>query len=341
MRIVRWRTPEPNRPSTNVQLSVIIPARNEEEDLASCLNSILQQEGVDLEIIVVNDHSTDCTGEIADEMARSDSRIKVLHNPELRPGWLGKVNAMQHALEHTSRDMVLFTDMEQQQLDFVSLFPRLHCVSLIENVNMPAYGGGFCQIVGEVVRPGSPRAFGAGALMLVRRAVLASTGGLAGIKSEMLDDVALATQVKRNGFPVGFWAGSGMVDVRFYKGNWQAFWGLTKNVLAETNSKLWIGPIAILVPFLIFWAPWISIGVGIATQNWLLAAIGATTYLLQYVLLLPFHEIVCVHRGKVLFFPLIAFVLFCCYARASYHYLVRGAVYWRGRSIRIRAGAKA
>jgi chlorobactene glucosyltransferase len=230
--------------------------------------------------------------------------------------------------------------MEQQDLDFVSLFPRLHCVSVIENVNVPAYVGGFCQLVGEVVRPGSGRAFGAGALMLARRTALEASGGIAGVKAEMLDDIALASQIRRSGFKVGFWAGSNLVDVRFFKGNWHALWGLTKNVLAEFSHQMWIGPIALLVPILVFWSPWVAMGLGITTQDWLLVALGAGTYLLQYLLMAPFHEIVCFHRGKVLFFPLIAIVLICCYVRASFHYFVRGAVYWRGRSIRVRGAAQ-
>jgi hypothetical protein len=129
------------------------------------------------------------------------------------------------------------------------------------------------------------------------------------------------------------------VDVRFYKGNWQAMWGLTKNVLAEFSQRMWIGPLALLLPILVFWTPWIAIGLGIATRDWTLAAVGAATYLIQYLLLLPTYEIVCFHWGKVLFFPLIAIVLLCCYVRASYHYFVRGAVYWRGRSIRVHGAA--
>jgi hypothetical protein len=125
--------------------------------------------------------------------------------------------------------------------------------------------------------------------------------------------------------------------VRFYKGNWHALWGLTKNILAEFKNRWWIAPVAVLLPFLIFWTPWIALAVGLVTRDWRLAAIGAATYLIQYLLMLPCQAIVRFHRGKVLFFPLIAIVLLCCFARASYHYFVRGAVYWRGRSIRVRA----
>jgi cellulose synthase/poly-beta-1,6-N-acetylglucosamine synthase-like glycosyltransferase len=68
------------------KLTVIIPARNEEQDLGASLQSILDQTGVNLEVIVVNDHSTDRTGPIADVVARADRRVRVMHDPPLPPG---------------------------------------------------------------------------------------------------------------------------------------------------------------------------------------------------------------------------------------------------------------
>lgn len=355
MRIFRWRKPEPNPESSRTRVSVIVPARNEEADLADALTSILNQQDVQLEVIVVNDHSSDKTGEIADSFARADSRVAVLHDPELQIGWLGKVNAMQHALSRASSNLLLFTDadvihaprcfssglavMEHERLDLISLFPHIRCDSLIENVNVPLYIGGFCQICGEVRRARSDRAFGAGAFILVRAEVLRAAGGLESIKTEMLDDVELASLVKRKGYRVGFWAGSNLLGVRLFKGNWHAFWGPTKNVLAEMPRRVWMTPIAVLIPILIFWAPWASVVTGALAGNKALAGIGLATYVLQYVMLLPSREILVFHRGKLLFFPLVSIVLVCSVVLASYHYLVHGAVLWRGRSIRVRATA--
>jgi cellulose synthase/poly-beta-1,6-N-acetylglucosamine synthase-like glycosyltransferase len=83
---IHWLSPSFAPVHEKKIISVIIPARNEEQDIASSLCSVLNQEGVDLEVIVVNDHSTDRTGEIVDDIARSDSRMKVLHNPPLIQG---------------------------------------------------------------------------------------------------------------------------------------------------------------------------------------------------------------------------------------------------------------
>ena len=138
------------KPAAGTRLSVIIPARDEEQDIAAALQSVLDQQDVDLEVIVVNDHSSDRTGTIADSMALSQPRLRVIHNPELSPGWLGKCNAMQRAVAGVTGSMFLFTDadivhqprcfvtamaeMERRELDFLSLFPLMDCVSLGENV---------------------------------------------------------------------------------------------------------------------------------------------------------------------------------------------------------------
>jgi cellulose synthase/poly-beta-1,6-N-acetylglucosamine synthase-like glycosyltransferase len=74
------------------KLSVVIPARNEEEDIEEALRSVLAQKGVELHVIVVNDHSTDSTGAILRRLAAEDSRITVIENPPLQAGWLGKPN---------------------------------------------------------------------------------------------------------------------------------------------------------------------------------------------------------------------------------------------------------
>jgi glycosyltransferase involved in cell wall biosynthesis len=108
-----WRSPP--RPASSgpaVTISVIMPARNEEQDIGRAIESIRAQEDVELEMIVVNDHSTDQTGAIADAAALADGRIRVIHNPALPPGWLGKCNAMQQAAALATGEIFLFTDSD-------------------------------------------------------------------------------------------------------------------------------------------------------------------------------------------------------------------------------------
>src|SRR5262245_499566 len=135
------------------KLSVVIPARNEQQDIERALRSVLGQKGVELHVIVVNDHSTDETGAILRRLADEDSRITVVENPPLEAGWLGKQNAMNHGVAVASGfadELILFTDadvvhcptsfatgidvLKKQGLDFLSLTPRIVCESFWENV---------------------------------------------------------------------------------------------------------------------------------------------------------------------------------------------------------------
>jgi chlorobactene glucosyltransferase len=336
-----------------VRLSVIIPARNEEQDLAKALQSVLQQQEVELEVIVVNDHSSDRTGAIADDLERSESRLKVLHNPALPPGWLGKCNAMQHAASLASADVLLFTDadimhhprcfvtalaeMEQRNLDFLSLFPRMQFVSLCENIILPTLIGGMTLYATPGIEdPDSPDALAAGAFLMVRTRVFRDLGGFEAIKHQMLDDLELAKLIKRHGYRVGFHAAPEFLSVRLYKDNRHAFWGMTKNVLEGLNGRFWLAPAVMLLPVLVYWTPLFCAAAGAWEGDFLLVSVAAATYALQYATIWPGRRLFQFHPAKALLFPLVVIPVIVCMVRALYLYLFQGAVEWRGRTVAVR-----
>jgi chlorobactene glucosyltransferase len=348
-----WRSPPKANPRSPVRLSVIIPARNEEQDLAAALESVLRQEDVELEVIVVNDHSSDRTGAIADRAARADPRVKVVHDPELGPGWLGKCNAMQKGVALSSGNMLLFMDadithdrrcfitalaeMEARQLDFLSLFPRMRCVCVWENAIWPALVAGVALFATPGIEdPNSSDALAAGAFLMANAAQFQTMGGFESIKHEMLDDVALARLFKKNGRRVGFRLAPDFLSVRLYKSNHHAFWGMTKNILEGLGGRLWLAPAVILLPAFVFWTPVVCIASGAVEGNLPLAAAGAGTYAIQYALIWSGRKLFQFRPIKALLFPLVAIPTFCCLSRALYLYTLRGAVEWRGRTIRIR-----
>jgi hypothetical protein len=125
--------------------------------------------------------------------------------------------------------------------------------------------------------------------------------------------------------------------VRLFKGNRHAFWGLTKNILAGFGNRIWVAPIAMFLPVLVFWVPILSVLIGVAERDVLLTTLGALTYGIQYADVWLGRNIFRFHSGKVLFFPLVAIVVICCTIRATYYYMAQGAVQWRGRTIRVRS----
>ena len=350
---ITWRSRPICGPASPWRVSVIVPARNEEQDLGEALASVLNQQDVELDVFVVNDHSSDRTGAIADALAASDGRLTVIHDPELPPGWLGKCNAMQKAAGVASGDMLLFTDadimhgpkcfvtalaeMEQRGLDFLSLFPLMKCVSTCENIILPALvGDGHVCHAGHrrsrITRCCSPRAF-----LMVRAGVFHELGGFESIKHEMLDDVGLAKLFKRNGRKVGFHASPDLLSVRLYKGNRHAFWGMTKNILEGLAGRLWLAPAVILLPVFVFWTPLVCAVLGMVEGDRLLVAAGIATYAIQLAMLWSARSLFQFHPGKALLFPLVAVPNAFCMVRALYLYILKGAVEWRSRTIPVRA----
>jgi chlorobactene glucosyltransferase len=337
-------------------LTVIIPARNEGQDLGAALQSLLAQTGVNLEVIVVNDHSTDRTGPIADAAARADRRVRVIHDPPLPPGWLGKCNAMHRAAAVASGDYLLFTDgdirhhprclatalreREQHRLDFLSLIPLMECVSLWESVLTPGFAWG---IMPRFATPGlrdgtAADAYAAGAFMLVRRAAFEAVAGFEGIQADVCDDIALARRLKKGGYRVGFRAAPELLQVRLFKSGSDAFWGPTKNVLSVLRGRLWLAPAVLLGTLVVFWTSLVGVAVGAWQGKPALLLAGGVAYAVQYASLWPSRWLFRFHPAGALLFPLAVLSLWCCLARALYHHAVRGTVLWRGRAVKVRGG---
>lgn len=353
LRRLRWNDPPVNEPVPAGRLTAILPARNEELDIGGSLRSVLSQRDVSLEVIVVNDHSTDRTGEIAESIAREDPRVKVIHDPPLRPGWLGKCNAVQTAAEQAQGEYLLFSDadihhepqcfrtalaeMARHNLDFISLLPRIDCVSLFEHAVAQSFVGGLTHLAPPSIDdPKSPEAVGAGAFLLVKREVFVKVGGFEPVRTQMLDDVEFAKLMKRTGHRVAVRSAPEMLNVRLFKGNRSAFWGPTKNILAVIQDRLWMAPIVLLLPIIVFWTPLAAFAVGIVRKDSWLLSLSVTAYIVQLGLLIQGRKIFRLHPVKRLFFPLVALVTTCCLLRSLYYFVVRGSVLWRDRVVKIR-----
>ncbi|MEW4490066.1 glycosyltransferase family 2 protein [Thalassoglobus sp. JC818] len=333
-------------------VSVIVPARDEELDLAKGLDSILAQKNVALEVIVINDHSSDRTGEIADEYAAKDDRVTVIHDPPLAKGWLGKANAMEQGRLVASHDWIVLTDADvvhspecfataiqsaqAEQLDMLSLGPRFDFHSFWENVLLPhALIAGVVHFLFQNVNSdSSPHAAGAGAFILARKKTLEEIGAMDCIKAEMLDDVSIANRVRQNGLRVRLWLAPELLHVRLFKSNHHAFWGLTKNILG-VMPRAWMALFAMWLPIFMYWIPIATAIVGIVEQSPLMIASGLATYIIQALLLIPATQLCTLRVAKALCFPLSAFPVICTFSAALIHRWRRNAVHWRGRTIEL------
>lgn len=242
-------------------LSVIIPARNEGIAVEAGLRSLLNGNYPQMELIGVDDRSTDQTGEILDRLAEEDDRLKVLHLRELPEGWLGKNHAMRRGAELARGEFLLFTDgdvlfgpetlresirvMIRDQLDHLTLYPKMILHSAGERAFASFFG--FMFLMGTNswdVFSSSRRAYaGIGAFNLVRAAPYRRLGGHDRLRLEVLDDVRLGQMFKDADCRTQLLIGGEGVRVRWQKSLWEMIRGLEKNAFASVGYS---------VPYLLF-----------------------------------------------------------------------------------------
>ncbi|GAC1566009.1 MAG: hypothetical protein NVS3B14_05760 [Ktedonobacteraceae bacterium] len=256
----------PSKPENPVQanndplVSIIVPARNEERSIRRCVESLLEQNYENLEVIVVDDGSTDATPRVLEEIAQCHprgNRLFVLRlRDDLPPGWAGKPRAIHKGAQEARGDWLLFTDADtwhapgalryaidkaiDEQVDLLSLGSQQELPGFWERVVMPmAYLGiGMQYPPRQVNNPRSPVAIANGQFILIRRAVYDELGGYArpGLRDTLLDDRDLAQVVKRQGYRLRMLDGRGLVHVRMYRSLHETWRGWRKNAFLGTRG---------------------------------------------------------------------------------------------------------
>jgi hypothetical protein len=250
------RAVPPLPPADAPRVSVVIAARNEQEKLSAALRSVLDQDYPGLEVIVVDDRSTDATGAILDQMERGEPRLRVLHLDSLPPGWLGKNYALLQGAQLASGEWLLFTDADvvmhpsataralgyatRERLDHLTIAPRL----VMPSPALDAFAGAFAILFARYARPWKardPRSrshIGIGAFNLVHAAAYRSVGGHRPLAMRPDDDLKLGKVLKRAGFRQDILFGGEMVSVEWYASVGEAVRGLEKNTFAGLNYSV-------------------------------------------------------------------------------------------------------
>lgn len=239
------------------RVSIVIPARNEERNLEEALRSILALDYDDLEIDVVDDRSTDRTGEILDRMAAADPRLRVVHVRELPPGWLGKNHALWLGAEKATGEFLLFTDadvvmdpttlrravgaMTADGIDHLTASPSIERTSVLFEMFIGAFALFFALFTKpwKVKDPKSSAHVGIGAFNLVRASAYHAAGGHRAIAMRPDDDLKLGKLLKRNGCRQEFVFGQGMLRVEWYASVRELIRGLMKNAFAGVDYRIW------------------------------------------------------------------------------------------------------
>lgn len=265
----------------STSLTVVIPAYNEAHNIAACIQAVLASEdpATQWQLLVVDDSSSDDTPALAAAAGGHDPRFSLLQAGARPQGerWVGKNWACSQAMQQIHSEWVLFIDADvrlkpdamvralgqaiREQADLLSLAPRLSCGCLAEWMVQPIMasllGLGFPIV--EANNPHSPVAFAAGPFMLFRRSSYNAIGGHRALAAEVVEDLALARQIKSNGYSLRYLLGLDAVDLRMYSDLGALWEGWTKNWLLglEGNVAKALGAAAVVV--LMFSAPWLLI----------------------------------------------------------------------------------
>lgn len=231
-------------------VSILVPARNEERSLRECLSSLLALDYPRYEVIFVNDHSSDRTGQIARDLS-SDQRLRCMAAPDLPAGWAGKNWALHNAGRVANGDLLLMTDadirhhplslrraveaLQARRVDLLSLLPQVICRSFWERVMMPIFGM-LVTTRAPIYASNDPArrtVLVAGGFILIRRDVYAAVGGHEAIRGEIVEDLSLGGLVKSRGYRLWTTGTEDLIWTRMYYGIGGVWSGLSKNFYAH------------------------------------------------------------------------------------------------------------
>ena len=237
----------PERPPSQPRplVSILLPVKNEEVNLQACLDRLLNQDYQPREIIVINDHSIDRTGEILSRYRQLyTNEIRVIEASRVPPGWTGKNWALAQGFPLARGDWLLFTDAdtrhepwslssalahaEGKDLDLLTLAPRCLTGGFWEKVLQPTAMAlmGLWFPFTTVNHPASPLSFGNGQYLLIREKAYQAIGGHEKVKEAFLEDFALVREAKKSRLRIECAIGTAIYGTRMYRsflGIWQGW----------------------------------------------------------------------------------------------------------------------
>ncbi len=346
-------------------MSVVVPARDEAAALEQAIRSLLAQDYPAIEVIAVDDRSTDETAAILARLAAADARLRVVRVDRLPeapgggPAWLGKPHALHVGASRARGEWLLFADADvvheptavsramrvalRDGRDHVTLVPRVDSSGRLQRAFTNAFGLLLVLVrrIWAVPDPKSRASIGIGAFNLVRRTLYDRLGGHAALRLEVVDDIALGDAAKRAGGRSEALFADGLVRLRWYPSLRATIGGLTKNAFAGVGYSVPRVVVAIALQTLFGLGPYLGLVLapGIARLPYLLAVLGITAGFLFYGRRAPEHA----DLADGLLFPVAIALFMGVLLRSAWVVLARGGIEWRGTFYplaRLRAGSR-
>ena len=345
-------------PANPPRVSAIVPARNEERNIARCLSSLLASSYPDFEVIMVNDHSTDRTGDIARRIAATDSRLTVLENPDLPSDWFGKQWACQNGADIATGEILIFVDADTEaapdlvirsvngmlrtQADFYTVLGRQEMVTFWERllqmqvfiILMTRFGG--TEIINGARNASAKIANGQ--YLMVRRATYDEFGGHGLVRGYVAEDLMLAQRYFELGRKTVVVMGLDQLSTRMYTSLAELIGGWRKNLFAGGRHSMPLGgriaalaPLLLPVPFLMQLIPVLLLFAGLLFHSSPLTIWAAATTAITLASWLWYYHAAGLPPYYALLYPLGAAVM----AYVAMSAVSRGSrVEWKGREYR-------
>jgi cellulose synthase/poly-beta-1,6-N-acetylglucosamine synthase-like glycosyltransferase len=325
------------------RVSVIIAARNEARNIEEALQSVLNQDYPQLEIIVADDRSTDRTGDLLDRMAARDRRLRPIHITELPAGWLGKNHALDFAARQATGEFLLFTDAdivmhptvirraisyaEGERRDHLALGPEAHMPGVLLNAFVGVFGFFFLLFTRpwKAADPQSRRFIGIGAFNLMRAAAYRGIGGHQAIRMRPDDDIKLGKLIKQSGYRQELLHGVGMISVEWYSSVRELIDGTEKNFFSGLEYNLAVAIGAALLQLVFFVWPFVAAWVTDGATRW---ANLAAVFILLASYAMGAHLVGARRRYAVLF-PVSVLLFVYLMWNSARKTLMNGGINWR------------
>ncbi len=345
LRMTRLSNVTSNLPSSTPRVSVIVPACNEADTIEPALQALLDQDYPYLEIVVVNDRSTDDTARVLEELKQKSSKPFTLLTIDTLPGgWLGKSHALQNGADIATGDILLFTDadieMEKtvisravtvfttKKLDHLCLiFQTIGGSWLLNGMILDAASGLLTVFKPWKAAESNSRYFiGVGAFNMVRASVYKGVGGHHNISMHPIDDIMLGKVIKENGYKQECLLGQPLVRVCWYPHVSAMVEGLMKNVFSVVHYRVWLALLAMMTVFILTVFPVVGVLLSSSTTQVLWGGI----ILIRLVGLSFGAALSQMGPGAVLGGLLAPLMSIYILARSTCTTLMNKGMYWRG-----------
>lgn len=340
-------------PAQYPEVSILVPARDEERGIARCVESLLAQDYPSFEVIVLDDQSSDATREILEKIAVVEPRLRVLEGEPPSAHQMGKSWACTQLARQAKGELLFFTDADTvarpgllktivtvlsgEQADLVTGFPRQEVCTWGERALVPFFSWASLSFVPLALAyklqwPGL--AIAVGQVMLFRREAYLEIGGHERVISSVVDDISLTQKIIEKKLRWRVAHVSDLISCRMYRSSREAIDGFTKNLFAAFGHRLLPFLFVFLWLFVMFWEPLVVAGLMLAgrAEGAQPAAVAVTIALSMLVWLIPYLEMG-VPFYLAFLYPFTILANMGVAFRSLFHSLA-GRTTWKGRVIR-------